>query len=165
MGGDRFLSNVAPAERRKAKRIHAYRPLMLANGDYRIEKSKGLGQMSKSVLIIVIAVVAFFLFKIVVSFVLGRQTAGIVIDTEANGLSISIDGSGLQDVLIRVNGAHEVRYEALESGRRSVSAERIFGSSSGATPIPRIESVELSAQRDGKLIELHCMFAEARVGN
>ena len=121
--------------------------------------------MSKSALIIVIAVVAFILFKVVVSFILSGRTAGILVDKQGNGLSISIDGSDLQDVHLRVNGAHEVRYETLGSGRHSVSAERIFGSSSEAASIPSIESVDLSAQRDGKRIDLHIMFVEARVGN
>ncbi|MFQ5805493.1 MAG: hypothetical protein ACE5I3_03475 [Phycisphaerae bacterium] len=121
--------------------------------------------MSKSVLVIVIAVVAIILFKVVVGLILSGRTAGILVDKQRNGLSVSIDGSDSQDVLIRVNGAHEVRYETLGSGRHSVSAERIFGSSSEATSMPSIESVDLSAQRDGKRIDLHIVFAEARVGN
>jgi hypothetical protein len=121
--------------------------------------------MSKTVLIIVIAVVAFILFKVVVSFILSGRVEGILVDKQDNGLSISIEGAGLQDVLIRVNGAHEVRYETLNGGRHTVSAERIFGSSFEAASIPSIESVELSAQRDGKGINLHIMFVERRVGS
>jgi|GEM_PF-7012274 len=113
-------------------------------------------EVRKATSIVVGVVLVLILLKVILALVARTWTAGIGLNRADSGLSISIVGAGLENVLIRANGAHEIRFDRLDSGEHTILAERIFGDDG----VPVIRSVDLSADREGKRINMHFMFVD-----